>query len=73
MNRRPVELVKRTVTPDDMWRDSTYERADGSTFRVAVKPKVGLPSGRRVWDEAAEAEMVMRLADLGRPDTERTD
>lgn len=60
-------LVERTYTDLDHWRASTYRRPDGSIFRVAIPPYHlidrfdGNPAGI-VYDEAAEADMVLRLA-----------
>lgn len=62
-------LVKREYRTGD-WRDSTYERADGSQFRVAIP--ACHRSGQegpypRFYNEVAEAEMVLGLVEERTP------
>ena len=70
------ELIDRRVM-DDGWRDSTYKRDDGSTFRVAIPQRVevdrysGQP-GQRSYNERAEHEMALRLAAIDKEDTDGT-
>lgn len=62
------ELIDRKIREGD-WRDSTYQREDGSTFRVAIPSMVeidkfdGQPR-RRTYNERSEHEMALRLAAL---------
>lgn len=66
--RRPiVALVKQEIVGGD-WRHSLYRRQDGSEFHVTIPP-LGLvdPMSKAhagyAYDERAEADMMLRLAD----------
>lgn len=65
--KQRVFLKERTYSDTDLWRLSVYERSDGSVFYVACP---GLrPSGLYFpiqYDEAVEAEAVLRLGRLTR-------
>jgi hypothetical protein len=60
-----MELIDRVITPSG-WRDSTYRRADGTTFRVAVPERAWVGSDgnpeRYDYDEEAEQKMAVSLA-----------
>jgi len=61
-----IEFVEESYTKDK-WRMSIYRRQDGSTFKVALPSmliKEGIRKGCRLYDEAAEARMLLRLANL---------
>ena len=63
------QIVDRVVT-DDHWRDTTYERPDGSQFHVAIPATTKMTNGYAgalVYDETAEANMLLQLAGPPRP------
>lgn len=66
--RRPIVVLVKQEVVGGNWRHSLYRRQDGSEFHVTIPP-LGLVDSMskthagNVYDERAEADMMLRLAD----------